>query len=350
MITLNKIKNSKLFYVLFPDITIWIIIILLFVFTVDWSSESVERHEQIREVLINFIPYIAAIYFNFAVFKFFLLRKKYFLFIVLTIIIYKVFYHLIYWLRINYIPERNDDVLFSIVLFSFFYIGLRYLITSPRENLKIKNLENERIQAERDLQEMEAKHAIAELDALKSQLNPHFLFNSLNNIYSLTIIDAEKAGESVLTLSELMRYNLESAKKKQVPVQQEIEFINNYIELEKLRVSEVCDLSYITKGDFETKTISPMILIAFVENCFKHGISSDISQNKIEIHIELMDNTLVFSSKNNIAAARIDVNKKEVSIGVENVKRRLHLLYKDNFELKINSVSGVYSVNLKIEL
>ena len=147
-----------------------------------------------------------------------------------------------------------------------------------------------------------------------------------------------------------MRYNLESAKKKQVPVQQEIEFINNYIELEKLRLSEVCDLTYITKGNFETKTISPMILISFVENCFKHGISSDVSQNKIEIYIELKDNTLVFSSRNNIAVARIDLNKKELHIGVENVKRRLQLLYKDNFELKINSDNGVYSVNLKIEL
>lgn len=348
MISLNKIKNSKLFDATYPDLIIWVIIILLFVFAVNWNPDTLR--EDVREVLINFIPYIIAIYINFAIFKSLLLKKRYFLFIVSTIIVYTAFTYFIQWIRDNYNPGRNDDILFSILLFSFFYIGIRYLITSPREILKIKNLENKRIQAERDLQEMEAKHSKAELEVLKSQLNPHFLFNSLNNIYSLTIVDSEKAGESILTLSDLMRYNLESSKKKFVTVQQEIDFINNYIELEKLRVSEICDINYTTKGKLETKTIAPMILISFVENCFKHGISSNSSQNIIDISIELKDNILLFNSKNRIAAARIDVNKKEVNIGIENVKRRLELLYKDKSQLDINSENGIYEVNLKIEL
>jgi two-component system LytT family sensor kinase len=348
MIKLNKIRSNKFFEALYPDVIIWTIIILLFVFAVDWNPETLR--EDVREVLINFIPYTVAIYVNFAVFKFFLLKKKYLLFIVSTIVVYTSFTYLIQWIRDNYNPGRNDDILFSILLFSFFYIGIRYLITSPREILKIKNLENKRIQAERDLQEMEAKHSKAELEVLKSQLNPHFLFNSLNNIYSLTIVDPEKAGESILTLSDLMRYNLESSKKKNVTLRQEIEFINNYIELEKLRISDISEIKYKTKGDFETRKIAPMILISFVENCFKHGISSDSKQNNIEISIELNDNTLFFSSNNSIAATRIDVNKKDVSVGIENVKRRLELLYKDKYELEINSENGTYTVNLKIEL
>ncbi len=350
MIKLNKIKNSKLIEAIYPDLIIWAIILLLFVFAVDWSKDVEKRHAEIREVLINFIPFVVAIYANFLVFKFYLLKKKYILFILCTIIIYTVFTYLISWIRVNINPGRNDDILFSILLFSFFYIGIRYLITAPREILKIKNLENKRIQAERDLQEMEAKHSKAELEVLKSQLNPHFLFNSLNNIYSLTMVDPEKAGESILTLSDLMRYNLESTKKKFVTVQQEIEFINNYIELEKLRVDEICEINYKTKGNFESKTIAPMILISFIENCFKHGISSDSSQNKIDISIELKENTLFFNSKNSIAASRIDINKKDVNVGIENVKRRLTLLYKDKFSLDIASDDGLYIVNLKIEL
>lgn len=350
MISFNKIKNNKVFEAIYPDLIIWAIILSLFIFAVDWSEDIKERHAEIHEVLLNFIPFVIAIYLNFAVFKFFLLKKRYILFIVLTIIVYTAFFHLIQYIRINYNPGRNDDILFSILLFSFFYIGIRYLITAPREILKIKNLENKRIQAERDLQEMEAKHSKAELEALKSQLNPHFLFNSLNNIYSLTIVDPEKAGESILTLSDLMRYNLESTKKKFVTVQQEIEFINNYIELEKLRVNEISEINYKTEGDFESKKIAPMILISFVENCFKHGISSDSSQNKIDISIKLKESTLLFNSKNSIAATRIDVNKKDVNVGIENVKRRLELLYKDQFSLDIDSSNGLYIVNLKIEL
>jgi len=350
MISLNKIKNNKLFDSTYPDIIIWIIIILLFIFAEDWSLDPEKRQIEIRQVVINFTPYIFAIYINFVVFKFFLLKKKYILFIFSTIIVYTLFYQLIDWIRINYIPERNDSILFSILLLSFFYIGIRYLITSPRENLKTKNLENKRIQAEHDLQEMEAKHAIAELEALKSQLNPHFLFNSLNNIYSLTIIDSEKAGESILTLSDLMRYNLESSKKKFVTLEQELEFINNYIELETLRVSEICDINYKKDGKFETKTIAPMILISFVENCFKHGISSDSSQNIIDITVQLKENKLTFSTKNNIAATRIDIAKKEISIGIENVKRRLELLYKDKYELVISYENGTFIVMLRIEL
>ena len=129
MISLKKIKNSKVFDAIYPDLIIWAIIILLFVFAVNWNPETLR--EDVREVFLNFIPYTVAIYINFAVFKFFLLKKRYALFIVSTIIVYTAFYQLIYWIRVNINPSRNDDILFSILLFSFFYIGIRYLITSP---------------------------------------------------------------------------------------------------------------------------------------------------------------------------------------------------------------------------
>lgn len=163
---------------IFPDIALWIVIVLLFVFTLNWNQETLR--ETLREIFLNFTPYIFVIYINFIIFKFVLLKKKYVLYGILTVLVYVIFYYLIMWIRVNFIPQRNDDIIFSIFLFSFVYIGFRYLITAPREILKFKNEETKRIKAERDLQELESKHSQAELEVLKSQFNPHFLFNSLN--------------------------------------------------------------------------------------------------------------------------------------------------------------------------
>ncbi len=347
----RSLKNNKVgkqIKNIFPDIIIWGIIIFLFVFTVDWNEETLR--EDVKEVFINFIPYVFSIYVNIMIFKYFLLKKKYLLFALLSILSYTLFYYIISWVRVRYLPLRNDDIIFSIFLYSFMYIGFRYLITAPRQIFELKEAEAKRIKAERDLQEMEARSSQAELEVLKSQVNPHFLFNSLNNIYSLTMIDPKMAGKAILTLSDLMRYNLESSKKKYVSLNHEVEFIDNYIQLESLRVDDICKISYVTDGKFEYKAIAPLILISFVENCFKHGISSDESQNYINITIQLNHNRLTFKTENRIAAPRVDINKKDIKIGIENIKRRLELLYRNKYNLNINSDNGIFSVNLTIEL
>ena len=343
----NK-KYGKFLENIFPDLVFWTIIILLFTFTLDWNTETLQ--DDLRHLFINFIPYTIVVYLNFFIFRFFLLKKKYILFISLIIIAYTFSYYIIQWIRETYIPERYDDIIFAMFLYSFMYIGFRYLITAPREIMKFKTEETKRIQAERDLQELEAKHTKAELEVLKSQVNPHFLFNSLNNIYSLTMIDPNKAGESILTLSDLMRYNLESSKKKFVTLKHEVEFIDNYIQLESLRVDEICTIHFEVENNLKNLAIAPMILISFVENCFKHGISSDAEQNFIDISVKLEENTLHFKTKNNIARARMDITKKNVNIGIENVKRRLELLYQNKYKLEMKSENGIFSVDLLIEL
>lgn len=346
-----KFKNPKyqnIFDKILPDLILWTIIFVLLVFTEDWSGDRLYRG--IREMLFTFTPIVIIIYAHFFFFHFFFLKRKYVLYLFLSVLLFTVFYFIIQYIFIHYVPNRRDDIVFSMFFYSLMYIGFRYLIKAPRQILKMKEAEAKRAKAERDLQEMEAKHSKAELEVLKSQVNPHFLFNSLNNIYSLTMIDAKRAGESILTLSDMMRYNLESGKKKYVTLHHEVEFINNYIQLESLRVSEICKITFETDEDFKSKVIAPLMLISFVENCFKHGISSDENQNFIKISVKLQDNMLYFETENRIAPPRVETQNKDVKIGIENVKRRLELLYPEKYNLKINVENSIYKVNLIIEL
>lgn len=181
------------------------------------------------------------------------------------------------------------------------YTGAKYFRIGTIQRMKLKEEEEKRIKIEMELKEMEAKQAHAELDLLKSQVNPHFLFNSLNSIYSLILNNSEISGDAVLKLSDLMRYLLESSKKRKVLVKHEIQFLENYIELEKIRLGKKCNVSSSFKGDFHGKIISPMLLIPFIENCFKHGISVSSSENNIEISIKIKENRLLLHTKNNVA-------------------------------------------------
>jgi len=341
-------KRKKFLEAVFPDMVFWTIIVLMLIFTLNWQPETLR--ENLREIFITFMPFIVAIYVHFFIFRIFLLKRRYFWYAVFCIAYYAAFFYLIRWIFVTFVPQRHDDIIFSLFFFSFMYIGFRYLITAPAQISKMKATEAQKIKAERDLQEMEAKHAKAELEMLKSQINPHFLFNSLNNIYSLTMIDAEKAGNAILTLSDLMRYNLESAKKKFVTMNHEVEFVNNYIQLETLRLGDSCKISLHTEGDFFSKSIAPMILISFVENCFKHGISAVAAQNFINISIQISENQLIFVTENRVAPSRMELKKKDVKIGIENVKKRLELLYRNQYELKIGSGNDIFTVFLKIEL
>ena len=197
---------------------------------------------------------------------------------------------------------------------------------------------------------MEAKQAHAELDLLKSQVNPHFLFNSLNSIYSLILDNSEIASDAVLKLSDLMRYLLESSKKRKVLVKHEIQFLKNYIELEKIRLGKKGEVNYSISGDFDGKIISPMLLIPFIENCFKHGISALASENLIDISLCMEKNSLTLNAVNNIAPKRISDNSRKGKTGIQNVKKRLQLLYPKRHALTIDTSNNQYLVNLRIDI
>ncbi|MGB5819578.1 MAG: histidine kinase [Saonia sp.] len=207
-----------------------------------------------------------------------------------------------------------------------------------RRNLIInrENAEKEKLQRE------------MELNYLKEQVNPHFLFNSLNSIYSLSRQQSPETPDLVMQLSELMRYQLESSKKDTVLLKEELEFIENYLLLEEKRLSKRCTIEFLIGGDLLDFRIAPMLLIPFVENAIKHGAHSTNKQSTIDVSASLENTTLHFSVVNSKPPVVAESNRK--GLGLENVRRRLNLLYPNAHILEINDKENAYRVNLSIDL
>jgi hypothetical protein len=196
------------------------------------------------------------------------------------------------------------------------------------------------------IEKLKTKQVESELDLLKSQINPHFLFNTLNNIYSTNLHDHEKANEIILELSDLLRYQLESNKKDKVLLEEEIKSLDNYIELEKIRVRS-CEVNVRKSGDLSQAKILPLLLIPFVENAFKYG--TGIEKGLIDISYTMIGKSeFQFQCVNKI----VTTNEKLHSggIGLENVSKRLELMYPNKYSLDILKENGTFDVNLKIQL
>ena len=193
---------------------------------------------------------------------------------------------------------------------------------------------------------LENENLIAELAFLKSQINPHFLFNSLNNIYSLAYQKSEKTPEAILKLSEIMRYMLYESNEDKVALSNEIRYLENYIELQKLRFKDNIYIKFEINGDPLGLMITPLVLISFVENAFKHGIATDI-ENPISIVLNLSEDKLFFHVSNIKSSMNKDITG---GIGLQNVQRRLSLIYKDRYRLHIDDNNDIYNCELYLNL
>jgi two-component system, LytTR family, sensor kinase len=205
---------------------------------------------------------------------------------------------------------------------------------------------------EQHSQELAKEKLGAELNYLKGQVHPHFLFNTLNNLYSLTLQKSDTAPKIVLKLSELMSYMLYDSQSETIPLSKEINHIKNYIELEKIRYGSRLDVSFNASGDINGKYIAPLLLIPFVENAFKHGVSNETENAWVTIDIKVKDDLLtvkVENSRSSSLAATDKLNYKN-GIGLQNVARRLELLYNGNHELVMEKETDRYLVDLKIQL
>ncbi|MFT3703847.1 MAG: sensor histidine kinase [Agriterribacter sp.] len=201
--------------------------------------------------------------------------------------------------------------------------------------------------AEKKSRESELEKVKAELSYLKLQINPHFLFNTLNNIYSLASVQSTQTSPAVMKLSEIMRYVIYDAQADYVPLDKEIEYIRNYIELQKMRSNDKLLLTFDTSGDIAEPKIAPLILLSFIENAFKYGISNHEKSN-ININIAVSDGTLQMMVSNTIFN-RPGSNQLN-SIGIPNSSRRLELLYPNKHALKMNRLENIFTVDLKIDL
>jgi two-component system, LytTR family, sensor kinase len=188
----------------------------------------------------------------------------------------------------------------------------------------------------------------AELKLLQSQVNPHFLFNTLNNIYAQNLSNHEEANEMILQLSDLMRYQIESTKKNMVSIDDEIEFLENYIALEKKRSTDRIKVSFaVDKTDNLTLQIPPMLFIPFIENAYKHGSSAE-GESVINIVLGVKEHGISFKIDNQIPVRKQIV--KSTQTGLENIKKRLDLLFPNKHQLAISTDNQLYHVQLTINI
>lgn len=207
-------------------------------------------------------------------------------------------------------------------------------------------------QADKQLtQALEQDKVTSELSFLKAQINPHFFFNTLNNIYALTQVDVDIAGKAIHQLSRMMRYLLYDTQQGQTMLSQEIAFVKDYISLMQLRLTDVVNVTFDTPANLNDKPLAPMIFLPFVENAFKHGVSATV-KSYVHINIEQNDNTLDLIVKNSIIndnSVSLDTNS---GIGLVNTKRRLDLLYPGKYKLEISEMNAgnEYTIHLTLNL
>jgi two-component system LytT family sensor kinase len=221
------------------------------------------------------------------------------------------------------------------------FTSLLFLFLSAVLKFTVDWFSNERVQ--RDL---ENQRLSAELAFLKSQINPHFLFNSLNSIYSLAYQKSETTPEAILKLSEIMRYMLYECNDNKVDLTKEIQYLHNYIDLQKIRLGNKAFIDFKVEGNIDNQQIVPLLLIAFIENAFKHGVANN-AVTPIRVLIDVNDAHLHFYMQN-----KKHTNNRDASggIGLNNVRRRLNLLYPGKYNLEINDGEDTYTVELSLVL
>lgn len=287
-------------------------------------------------------------------------------------------YPVMYW----FIPQfllKEKYAQFAIIMFVWAiagwfwnYIGRAYVSVPVQELLGVKNIARNRwgagsfltissmtgfasmivlfkywIKKQKDFLMAEKTKAEVELQLLKAQVHPHFLFNTLNNIYSFSLENSPKTPQMILKLSSLLSYVLYDCKASEVSLAKEIEIMENYIDLEKERYANRLEVSINIEGEIRNKFISPLLLLPFLENAFKHGTSEQLEKPWLSMDISVKQNMLrckIVNSKNEM------VLSNENGIGIQNVKKRLAYLYPGKHELKLVDEGTFFAVSLLLEL
>lgn len=282
----------------------------------------------------------------------FFTTKKYFRFIVGILVLYifvfglNVLYNLITTPFAHIIGSTKEQpyiylrgalvrIFGNAPLITAFLLSIKAL-----KNWHLKQLENEQLTKEK---------TNAELQLLKAQIHPHFLFNTLNNIYSFTLSKSSFASELVQKLSDMLHYMITDCDNVLVPVEKEIQLLKDYIGLEKVRYGDRLDIQMHINDDCKNCMIVPLLMIPFVENSFKHGASIMRGKQWMHLIININENNLELNISNS-KPLQPNTNKNKNGIGLLNVQKRLELLYPDKHQLNINSTDNTFSVLLKIEL
>jgi sensor histidine kinase YesM len=298
--------------------------------------------------IINLIAAIATVYtFNYYLIPVILLKNKLGKFIALAFVAIVMFFYIQLLLTLFLVvkllntesrlfPEMIDVMMlfFNMFFVVFVAIAIKFYKRWNEKDFREQQMQKEKVEAE--------------LQMLKTQINPHFLFNTLNSIYVLAMRKSEQTANVVLKLSDILDYILYRIDAPKIDISSEIRIIENYIELERIRFTERVNLSFISKLKSKELQIPPMLIIPFVENAFKHGVAKSIDKSWINIAIEETDHMLHIAVSNSKIQNTI---KSEVGgIGLFNVKKRLDLLFSDSYKLDISEKNNRFDVNLSIPI
>lgn len=307
------------------------------------------------------LPLIIPIHINYYLIDKYMKKKMYFHYGILVGILVLVFGFIAQGLSSNLIMSRNDfDPILPLLLneeivdivridqrseFRFAFIPFIVMaLTTVFKHYREKQLNT--------IQDLETQRLKSELNMLKHQVNPHFLFNILNNLFSMSsTYGDESTANGIGHLSHLMRYMLYDTNSEKVRLENEIDMLENFIDLQKLRIGKesVNDINIEVNGDTKNKQLPPMLLIPFLENAFKHGYSIN-NDFFVKVVLSVENEELMFKVENSINKDRESKNIDSSGIGLENVRKRLDLLYKDEYLLKINKQENVYAISLNIPL
>ncbi|MEZ4809338.1 MAG: histidine kinase [Allomuricauda sp.] len=330
---------------------------IYFIFnTLRWGSYYHDYFYSLKSNIVGFPIHMALTYFNiYYLMPKFVFKKKYFTYSILMLlslyIMLNVKFYLTYYLLSTNVwpegPEPIDTLTFNYAVQMMlgelyvisFVTAIKITIDWLREHSK--------------LHELEKRQLATELRFLRSQVSPHFFFNTLNNIYSLSLAKSDRAPEVILKLSELMRYLLYATDKRKQKLKKEIECIQNYIDLERIRFDNSLEVKVEISGNLEDKVIAPMLLMPLIENCFKHGASQNIGLMKIFLDITVEGDFLYFELSNNIPKekGKSSMPTRSGGIGLSNVRKRLELGYKpEDYELLIEEKNNNFNVLLKLRV
>lgn len=242
------------------------------------------------------------------------------------------------WLGSELVDEFDPKFFGSFIVNGAFLIFVSIPLRMVGTWLKRKELE----------QEIKTQQLEAELRFLKAQVNPHFLFNALNNIYSLSFTGSEKAPEMILKLSDMMSYMLYDCKSEQVLLRSELAYLRNYIELQQLKKDGELNIEFEVKGDPGGVLITPMLFIPFFENSFKHGNLEDLENGWMKGSLQIEADELKFHMSNSYCPGQKEAEKG--GVGLENIRERLALLFPEQHELHIQQKENIYRVDLSIKI
>jgi len=315
--------------IIYSHLTFWIIVLLsklLSVFSITYLTANDLKYTTVKFV---FFPFIIFYIGYFIIMKLVRHPKS-----ILTALIFFTITILIVFFYAKKTYAYCITILSANLVWFFLGGLLRFFIDWFKKKSSIQTLQKENIESQ--------------LALLRMQINPHFLFNTLHNIDALIYKYPERASQSIVKLSDIMRYMLNDSKTEFISIEKELAYLENYITLEKLRLKNQNFLDYTISGDFKNKQIAVMILIPFIENAIKHSVDSEINQGII-IHFSFIQNKLIFTCANKFDVLTIDKDKTH-GIGLDTVKKRLSILYANKHNLIITTENSIFKVELEILL